>query len=57
MHREIMKPPKGMDVDHKNHNKLDNTRESLRVCTHAENKLEPTQAAECNFPILGRQLH
>jgi hypothetical protein len=37
MHREIMKPPKGMDIDHKNHNKLDNTRENLRVCTRAEN--------------------
>ena len=37
MHREIMKPPRGMDVDHKNHNKLDNTRESLRVCTREEN--------------------
>ena len=37
MHREIMQPPKGMIVDHKSRNKLDNTRENLRNATHAEN--------------------
>jgi hypothetical protein len=37
MHREIMQPPKGKIVDHENHNKLDNTRTNLRVCTQQEN--------------------
>ncbi len=37
MHREIMQPPKGMVVDHKNRNKLDNTRANLWVCTPREN--------------------
>jgi len=37
MHREIARPPKGMTVDHINHNKLDNTRINLRVCTHQQN--------------------
>ncbi len=37
MHRIIAKPPKGMEVDHINGNKLDNRRANLRVCTHAEN--------------------
>jgi hypothetical protein len=37
MHREIMKPPEGVVVDHKNRNKLDNTRDNLRVCTNQEN--------------------
>jgi hypothetical protein len=37
MHRELMKPRRGMTVDHKNHNRLDNTRENLRVCTQQEN--------------------
>jgi|6_EtaG_2_1085325.scaffolds.fasta_scaffold08028_3 hypothetical protein len=37
MHRVIMKTPKGMDTDHINGDGLDNRRENLRVCTHAEN--------------------
>jgi hypothetical protein len=37
MHREIAQPPDGMIVDHKNLNKLDNTRVNLKNCTHQEN--------------------
>jgi len=37
LHREIMQPAKGMIVDHKNRNKLDDTRANLRNATHAEN--------------------
>ena len=37
MHRQIMQPPPGKIVDHKNRNRLDNTRANLRVCTHQEN--------------------
>jgi hypothetical protein len=37
MHRQIMQPPQGMVVDHKNQNKLDNTRANLWVCTPGDN--------------------
>ena len=37
LHREIMNPPEGMVIDHKNHNPLDNRRDNLRICTQAEN--------------------
>lgn len=37
MHRLITGAPKGMDVDHKNHDKLDNRKTNLRVCTRSEN--------------------
>jgi len=37
MHREIMKPPPGMVVDHINSNSLDNRRVNMRVCTPQQN--------------------
>jgi HNH endonuclease len=37
MHRVITDAPKGTDVDHWDHNGLNNQRENLRVCTHSEN--------------------
>lgn len=37
MHREIMKPPKGLVVDHIDHNTLNNRRSNLRVCTEPQN--------------------
>ncbi len=38
MHREIMRAPKGIEVDHRvPHTTLDNRKQNLRLCTHAEN--------------------
>src|SRR4030042_4625468 len=33
MHREIMRPPKELLIDHKNHNGLDNRKANLRFAT------------------------
>jgi len=38
MHRMIMRPRKGYIVDHKDGNGLNNCRDNLRVCTHAQNQ-------------------
>ena len=37
MHRFILNAPKGMDVDHINHNRLDNRECNLRICTRSQN--------------------
>ena len=38
MHRVIMGDPFGLEIDHKNHDGLDNRRENLRICTKAQNQ-------------------
>lgn len=38
LHRFIMNAPKGKEVDHINHNTLDNTKNNLKVCTRFENQ-------------------
>lgn len=37
MHREILKPEKGLFVDHVDHNTLNNQRTNLRICTRSQN--------------------
>ena len=37
LHRFIMNPPIGVEVDHINHDRLDNRKSELRLCTHQQN--------------------
>lgn len=37
MHRIVMVPPEGMEIDHINVDKTDNRKENLRICTHEQN--------------------
>lgn len=38
LHRWITNAPKGMDVDHINHDTLNNTDDNIRICTQTENQ-------------------
>lgn len=38
LHRFLMNPPPDRDVDHKNHNGLDNRKHNLRMCTDSQNR-------------------
>ena len=37
MHRQLLNVPQGFEVDHIDGDPLNNQRENLRICTHAEN--------------------
>jgi len=38
MHREVLSPPQGTEIDHRNGDRLDNRRANLRAATKAENQ-------------------
>lgn len=44
MHRFIMNPPSELVIDHINHNRLDNRRSNLKICTQFENSQNRTHA-------------
>jgi hypothetical protein len=44
LHRFIMGAESGMEVDHINHNTLDNRKENLRIVTHSQNLQNPSGA-------------
>jgi hypothetical protein len=50
IHRIIMGEPKGMEIDHKNGDKLDNQRENLRICNRSQNvKWQRERSAVASF--------
>ena len=58
MHRIIMPPPEGMVIDHINSDYLDNRRENLRICTHAENlkNQRPSRSAAVKYKGVSKDL-
>lgn len=53
MHRVIMNPPEGMEVDHINRNGLDNRRCNLRLCTKSQNLMNAKVRKDNKLGIKG----
>jgi hypothetical protein len=49
LHRLIMNPPKGLMVDHINHNGLDNRKDNLRNCTAKVNRNNARKSHEISM--------
>lgn len=53
MHREIMAPRPEMQIDHINHNTLDNRRANLRICTQTQNQGNRRKQSGCSSQFKG----
>lgn len=53
MHRLILNAPKGMQVDHINHDRLDNRRSNLRICTPSQNRMNSSLKRENKTGVKG----
>jgi len=57
MHNEIIENPKGLLIDHFNHNGLDNRRENLRVATRGQNTCNCKKRKRCSSRFKGVCFH
>lgn len=46
MHRVLLNPPSGQEIDHQNGNRLDNRRSNLRLCTSQQNKANSARRSD-----------
>lgn len=57
MHQQIMDSPKGVQVDHIDHNGLNNTRSNLRLCTKQQNVANTTLRSTNRSGFKGVSFH
>lgn len=53
LHREIMGSPKGMFIDHKNHDVFDNRKSNLRICKKQQNQFNQKVRSDNKLGIKG----
>jgi hypothetical protein len=49
MHRIIMNAPKGMQIDHKDHDGLNNQKSNLRICTKNQNNVNRNPSGKSKY--------
>lgn len=57
MHREILKCPEGLEVNHKNHDGLDNRRCNIRICAKWQNNGNSRLASHNTSGFKGVRFH
>ncbi len=57
LHRFIMNCPDNMQIDHINHNTLDNRKCNLRICTKSQNQINRLKRKNCSSKYKGVYLH
>src|SRR5512146_1126738 len=57
LHRFILDAPRGMYVDHINHDTLDNRRCNLRLCTKQQNQCNQSHHKDSKSPYKGVHRH
>ena len=53
LHRVIMGAVAGQIVDHINHNRMDNRKANLRLCTHSQNQMNRLKMRGASLPFKG----
>ncbi len=53
MHRVILEAPPGVQVDHRNHDGLDNRRKNIRLCTSSQNNANRIKKPGCSSTYKG----
>lgn len=53
MHRVILNAPPNKQVDHINHNTLDNRKQNLRICTRSQNQMNRTPSENTSSKYKG----
>lgn len=57
MHQAIVNTPKDKEIDHANHNGLDNRRSNLRICSHSQNLCNQMPTTGCTSHYKGVYWH
>ena len=57
MHRLIMNAPDGFDIDHINHNTIDNRKKNLRICTRSQNNTNKYKRSNNTSGVIGVSLN